>query len=27
MIRIFDVLGKGNEMATKYRRKLFNAMH
>ena len=27
MIRIFDVLGKGNEMATKYRRKLFNALH
>ena len=27
MIRIFDVLGKGNELATKYRRKLFNAMH
>ena len=27
MIRIFDVLGKGNEIATKYRRKLFNAMH
>ena len=27
MIRIFDVLGKGNEMATRYRRKLFNALH
>ena len=27
MIRIFDVLGKGNETATKYRRKLFNALH
>ena len=27
MIRIFDVLGKCNELATKYRRKLFNAMH
>ena len=27
MIRIFDVLGKGNELATKYRRKLFNALH
>ena len=27
MIRMFDVLGKGNEMATKYRRKLFNALH
>lgn len=27
MIRIFDVLGKGHELATKYRRKLFNAMH
>jgi putative thioredoxin len=27
MIRIFGVLGKGNEMATRYRRKLFNALH
>ena len=27
MIRIFDVLGKGNELASKYRRKLFNALH
>ena len=27
MIRIFDVLGKGNEVATKYRRKLFNTLH
>ncbi|MAD93297.1 MAG: hypothetical protein CMP85_05715 [Gammaproteobacteria bacterium] len=27
MIRIFDVLVKGNELATKYRRKLFNALH
>ena len=27
MIRIFDVLGKGNELATKHRRKLFNALH
>ncbi len=27
MIRIFEVLGKGNELATKYRRKLFNALH
>ena len=27
MIRIFDILGKGNETATKYRRKLFNALH
>ncbi len=27
MIRIFDILGKGNETATKYRRELFNALH
>ena len=27
MIRIFDILGKRNETATKYRRKLFNALH
>ena len=27
MIRIFEVLGKGNELATKYRRKLFNTLH
>ena len=27
MIRIFDILGKGSETATKYRRKLFNALH
>ena len=27
IIRIFDILGKGNETATKYRRKLFNALH
>ena len=27
MIRVFDVLGKGNELAAKYRRKMFNLMH
>jgi putative thioredoxin len=27
MIRIFDVLGKGDELAGKYRRKMFNFMH
>ncbi|MEM9620666.1 MAG: tetratricopeptide repeat protein [Pseudomonadota bacterium] len=27
MIRIFAVLGKGNAMATQYRRKMFNFMH
>ncbi len=27
MIRAFDILGKGNELATKYRRKMFNFMH
>lgn len=27
MIRIFDLLGKGNELVTKYRRKMFNFMH
>lgn len=27
MIRIFEVLGKGNELAGKYRRKMFNLMH
>ena len=27
MIRAFEVLGKGNELAGKYRRKMFNLMH
>ena len=27
MIRVFDMLGKGNEIAGKYRRKMFNLMH
>ncbi len=27
MIRAFAVMGKGNELATKYRRKMFNFMH
>ena len=27
MIRVFDILGKGNEIAGKYRRKMFNLMH
>jgi putative thioredoxin len=27
MIRAFSLLGKGNELATKYRRKMFNFMH
>jgi putative thioredoxin len=27
MIRIFDVLGKGSELATSYRRKMFTFMH
>lgn len=27
MIRVFAMLGKGDEMATKYRRKMFNFMH
>ncbi len=27
MIRAFAILGKGNDMATKYRRKMFNFMH
>jgi len=27
MIRIFALLGKGNELANKYRRKMFNFMH
>lgn len=27
MIRIFDLLGKGDELATRYRRKLFNTLH
>ena len=27
MIRVFEVLGKGNELAGKYRRKMFNLMH
>lgn len=27
MIRVFDLLGKGNEIAGKYRRKMFNLMH
>ncbi|MAD08116.1 MAG: hypothetical protein CMP86_11965 [Gammaproteobacteria bacterium] len=27
MIRVFDVLGKGNELAGQYRRKMFNLMH
>lgn len=27
MIRAFAMLGKGDEMATKYRRKMFNFMH
>jgi putative thioredoxin len=27
MIRIFDLLGKGNELVSKYRRKMFNFMH
>ena len=27
MIRVFDVLGKGNDLAGRYRRKMFNLMH
>ena len=27
MIRVFDMLGKGNEIAGRYRRKMFNLMH
>jgi putative thioredoxin len=27
MIRVFSVLGKGHELATQYRRKMFNLMH
>ncbi len=27
MIRVFEVLGRGNELAGKYRRKMFNLMH
>ncbi len=27
MIRVFALLGKGNELATRYRRKMFNFMH
>lgn len=27
MIRVFAMLGKGNELATRYRRKMFNFMH
>ena len=27
MIRVFEVLGKGNELAGKFRRKMFNLMH
>ena len=27
MIRVFGMLGKGNEIAGKYRRKMFNLMH
>ena len=27
MIRIFDLLGKGHDLAGKYRRKMFNFMH
>ena len=27
MIRVFNMLGKGNEIAGKYRRKMFNVMH
>jgi thioredoxin-like negative regulator of GroEL len=27
MIRVFNMLGKGNEIAGKYRRKMFNLMH
>lgn len=27
MIRVFHLLGKGHELATKYRRKMFNLMH
>jgi putative thioredoxin len=27
MIRIFALLGKGNDMAGRYRRKMFNFMH
>ncbi len=27
MIRVFALLGKGNELATAYRRKMFNFMH
>ena len=27
MIRVFDVIGKGNELAGQYRRKMFNLMH
>ena len=27
MIRVFNILGKGHELATQYRRKMFNLMH
>ena len=27
MIKIFDLLGKGNELATRYRRKMFALLH
>ena len=27
MLRVFNMLGKGNEIAGKYRRKMFNLMH
>ena len=27
MIRAFAMLGKGNDLATRYRRKMFNFMH
>jgi|TARA_Y100000310_G_scaffold318883_1_gene373473 putative thioredoxin len=27
MIKVFDLLGKGNALATEYRRKMFNVMH
>jgi thioredoxin-like negative regulator of GroEL len=27
MLRIFSLLGKGSELATRYRRQMFNYMH
>ena len=27
MVKIFDLLGKGNELATRYRRKMFALLH